>query len=97
MEGIVTDLTTAKPPTTLAQARDAFRQTPNSSTALAYMDAAIAEWEATWVEDPKLSFDPDRLGEYDRRMHDAMMEIRDWLMNARRRDPALWPEGAESQ
>lgn len=56
---------------TLAQAREAFRQSPNQSTALAYMDAAIKRWEETWIVATAITEEHD--------MHAACVEVRDWL------------------
>jgi hypothetical protein len=58
---------------TFSDAQAAFRQFPNQSTALAYMDAAIAEWEEVrgdellhWIQG-------------DERFVGRVKEIRNWL------------------
>jgi hypothetical protein len=50
---------------TLSDAQAAFRQSPNQSVALAYLDAAIAEWEG-------------RRG-WNVEFVECVCEIRDWL------------------
>ena len=70
---------------TLSEAQAAFRASPFRHTALAYMDAAIEEWETGPGFNPATFVG-------------VLQEIRGWLMNeCPPRDPALWPEGAESQ
>lgn len=61
-----------QPPTTLASTQAAFRQSPSRQTALAFMDAAIGEWEGVMG-----------LLDVDYGFHDRMQEIRGWLMNER--------------
>ena len=64
------DLAAAQPPATrLGAAQQAFRQTPNQQTALAYMDAAIAEWDNS-AHDNRLS---------NIAFAERMRDIREWL------------------
>lgn len=64
----------------LDRTRQAFREAPSFDTAVAYMDAAIEEWQARWYDHiadirvGKRSLDPA-----DEQMRTAMQEIRDWL------------------
>jgi hypothetical protein len=54
----------------LAAAQAAFRASPSRATALAYMDAAIGEWERAATNDYAA-----------RVLLDACEAVRDWLMN----------------
>jgi hypothetical protein len=58
---------------TLSDAQQAFRQSPNQSTALAYMDAAIARYMAL---DTVAEIGSDAAH---RTFSGRMREIRDWL------------------
>lgn len=58
---------------TLQEAQSAFRQTPNHATALAYMDAAIVEYEAL---DTYAEVGSDAAHQV---FSGRMREIRDWL------------------
>ena len=59
---------------TLQDAQQAFRQSPNQSTALAYMDAAIAEWEKDWIVGWACG-----TGDSDAALQAAAAEVRKWL------------------
>jgi hypothetical protein len=66
---------------TLAAAQAAFRQSPNQSTALAYMDAAIERWERSWIVyfDNGKPFDATVMPVDEQDMHAVCKEIRNWL------------------
>lgn len=55
---------------TLPEAQAAFRQSPGRQTALAYMDASIAEFEDAGTDDWAMLV-----------LSEACKDIRDWLMN----------------
>lgn len=58
---------------TLIEAQTQFRQSPTQETALAYLDAAIAAWELTWLDTPQWA------GDLDHELHAAATEVRAWL------------------